>query len=93
VVTDQARRTSHEVDVVAFGEQDRVLAIGEVKWGEAMDSHHLARHARIADLLEARGQRPERLLLFSAAGFTPELRANTGSRAHLVDLHRLYEGD
>lgn len=93
VVTDPGRRTSHEVDVVAFGERDRVLAIGEVKWGEVMDSHHLARLAHIADLLEVRGLRPERLLLFSGAGFTPELRANADPHVHLVDLHRLYEGD
>jgi len=95
VVTNPVRRTSHELDVVAFGERDHVLAIGEVTWGEVMDSHHLARLAHIAELLESRNQRPGRLLLFSGADFSPELRASAerDKRVQLVDLRRLYEAE
>lgn len=34
VVRDPATRASHEVDVAALNAEGRVLAIGEVKWGE-----------------------------------------------------------
>jgi AAA+ ATPase superfamily predicted ATPase len=95
VVYDSARRVAHEVDVVVNGNEGELLAIGEVKWGETMDAHHLARLAHIADLLEDRGRRPGKLLLFSGAGFTDELRGSAGSdpRVELVDLRRLYEGE
>jgi uncharacterized protein len=94
VVSDRKLRISHELDVVALADH-RLLAIGEVKWGEKVDKHHLARLAHISDLFEEQGRRPERLLLFSGAGFTDDLRAtarNHSDRIQLVDLKRLYEG-
>ncbi|MEY9840246.1 ATP-binding protein [Streptacidiphilus sp. EB103A] len=80
-VNDPANRTSHELDVVAFGLDDDnrspLLAIGEVKWGETMGLGHLERLTRIRALLTAQGRHGAagaRLACFSAAGFTPELR-------------------
>lgn len=94
VVSDSKRRISHELDVVAL-EDHHVLAIGEVKWGEKIDKHHLARLTHISDLLEEQGRRPERLLLFGGAGFTDDLSATARDhhpRIQLIDLKRLYEG-
>jgi len=86
-VNDPVNRTTHELDVVAFGLDDdgghRLLAIGEVKWGETMGLSHLDRLRRIRDLLTAQG-RPgaaqARLACFSGSGFTDDL-----SRAALAD--------
>lgn len=96
VLYDQRQRASHELDLVAFDASDRVLAIGEVKWGETLGAAHLARLIQVGELLDAQGRGPERLLMFSGSGFTRELRARAaagGQRVQLIDLHRLYEGD
>jgi AAA+ ATPase superfamily predicted ATPase len=96
VVYDKARRASHEVDVVALADRNQVLAIGEAKWGDTLDTHHLARLAHISNLLDTQGRRPQRLLLFSGAGFTPDLETHAQQdpdRIHLIHLPRLYEGD
>ncbi|TDC28012.1 ATP-binding protein [Streptomyces sp. 8K308] len=101
-VPDSANRTRHELDVVVFGrdEHDREVlsAVGEAKWNEPMGLGHLQRLQRIRDLLRARdGLHAEntRLLCFSGAGFTDELRheADRRSMVELVDLERLYHGD
>lgn len=99
-VNDPSRRTSHEVDVVAFGLEDdnrsRILALGEVKWGEVMGTGHLDRLARIRDLLAAQGRAgaaEARLACYSAAGFTDDLRARAAADPGIVlvgaaDLYR-----
>ncbi|WP_026311225.1 AAA family ATPase [Parafrankia elaeagni] len=84
VVNDPSARASHQLDVVAFGfddddqGQERLLAIGEAKWGETMGLAHLDRLRRIRELLSAQG-RPgaatARLACFSAAGFGEQLQA------------------
>jgi AAA+ ATPase superfamily predicted ATPase len=79
-VNDPANKTSHEVDVVAFGLDDDnrrpLLSIGEVKWGETMGMSHLERLRRIRTLLAAQGRygaETARLACYSAAGFHDDL--------------------
>jgi len=81
VVNDPSARASHQLDVVAFGldddqAQERLVAVGEAKWGETMGLAHLDRLRRVRDLLSGQG-RPgaptARLLCFSAAGFSERL--------------------
>ena len=62
VLTDQRRRSSHQVDVVARA-GDRVVALGDVKLGERLGLPHIARLREVRDLLGQRG-RDARLLLF-----------------------------
>lgn len=81
-VNDPANKTSHELDVVAYGLDDDnrqpILAIGEAKWGETMGIGHLERLGHIRSLLAAQG-RPSadtaKLACYSATGFTNDLRA------------------
>jgi hypothetical protein len=86
-VNDAAGKSVCEVDVAVVGHADTgrppLLAIGEAKWNEVMDGHHLARLRRIRDLM--------RLICFSGAGFTGELAgaANRGE-AELIGLDELY---
>ncbi|MGH3314435.1 MAG: ATP-binding protein, partial [Streptomyces sp.] len=99
---DSAGKTSHEVDVAVFGRDDHdreaLLAIGEAKWNDTMGTSHLQRLQHIRALLGSRHGRPPeqtRLLCFSGAGFTDELR-QTAARDHavqLIDLERLYHGE
>ncbi|MEU4699556.1 AAA family ATPase [Nonomuraea dietziae] len=101
VLPDPANRTSHEIDVVAFSRMDdgreKILAIGEAKSGDVVGRAHLDRLERTRALLMARDERatPEtRLLLFSVAGFMPQLEEIARARedVQLVDLERLYGG-
>jgi AAA+ ATPase superfamily predicted ATPase len=101
VLPDPAGKVGHEIDVVVFGRTDdgreTILAIGEAKYGDVIGRGHLERLERLRDLLARRDDRAAsgvRLLLFSAAGFMPELRetARTREDLQLVDLDRLYEG-
>jgi AAA+ ATPase superfamily predicted ATPase len=101
-VSDPAARTSHELDIVVFGRdpggRETLLAIGEAKWNEIMGVGHLRRLEHIRDLLRVRDgvdAESTRLLCFSGAGFTDELRrlAADDTTLQLVDLARLYEGD
>lgn len=80
-VNDPANKTSHEVDVVAFGldddNQQPLLAIGEVKWGETMGLPHLERLRRIRGLLTAQGRlgaETAKLACYAGAGFSDGLR-------------------
>lgn len=95
VVHDQKARTGHEVDVAAFNAQDDLLAIGEVKWGEVMDTSHLERLRTIAEVLDHQERAPRTLLLFSGQGFTSGLTkaATNDPGVELVDLDRLYTGE
>ncbi|SBW28133.1 hypothetical protein FDG2_5544 [Candidatus Protofrankia californiensis] len=75
------------------------VATGEAKWGIEMGLEHLNRLRRARALIERTNNldvTDTRLLLFSATGFTDDLRAaaaGSGPGIVLVDLHRLYEGD
>src|SRR5688500_17903474 len=46
LVPDAEQRQTHEVDVVVLGEHERVLAIGEAKWGEVMGMRDVSRLRR-----------------------------------------------
>ncbi len=102
VVNDTARRTQHELDVVALSRADdgssHVLAIGEAKHTTAKRT--LSDLARLDELraLIAR-KHPSagsgKVLLFSASGFERNLTAAARGRAdvELVDIDRLYSGN
>ena len=68
--------------------------MGEVKWGEVIDHHHLQRLATARDLLRPKGYDTETtvLALYGSAGFTAELTAAAAgdNRITLVDFDRLY---
>lgn len=91
-VNDPAARTSHEVDLAAFGYDDGdgtrpLIAIGEVKWGDIMGRGHVDRLAHIRTLLDRQGKRgaaDARLVCVSAAGFTDELQEHAASDENLV---------
>jgi hypothetical protein len=97
-LTDKKTRTPIEVDVVATTAADanrpkRLLCVGEAKWGTRMDLHHLARLARVRDLLAAKHDVSEAALAcFSAKGFSDDLvaAASKDTRIHLVGLADLY---
>ncbi len=99
-VNDPANKTSHEVDVVVFGRDDdterkRLLAIGEAKWGERMGAAHLQRLRHIRGLLTAQGRpgaESARLVCYSGAGFTDDLREQAAANPEivLVDVNDLY---
>lgn len=98
VVSDPARKATHEVDVVVVGAPDDgkppLLAVGEVKWGVVMGLQHLERLRHISSLL-SRHERYDatqtELLCFSGAGFTPELHeAERAGHVSLIGLDKLY---
>ncbi|OIV38643.1 ATPase [Mangrovactinospora gilvigrisea] len=101
-VPDPAKRTQHEVDVLALapGESPRkahrsITVIGEAKATAAPRAiADLDRLARIRDLLTAQGHRTEHalLVLYSLAGFWPDLEQHAAKRPDvlLVDLAALY---
>lgn len=98
---DPENKTSHDIDVVVFGRADggkeRILAIGEAKYGDVIGRGHVERLERLRELLirrDERAGRDMRLLLFSGAGFTEPVRESAQARADLqvVDLERLYAG-
>ena len=90
-VHDVAQKTNHQVDIVAFGLDDKgpepVIAIGEAKWNEVMSVAHLDRLRHIRGLLAARGRAGAadvRLVCFSGAGFTDGLAREAGRHADVV---------
>lgn len=99
-VNDPARRTSHQLDVVATGlddDDDRavLLAIGEVKWGETMGLRHLDRLRHVRDLLVGQGRHgaaEARLVCYGGNGFSPELTdaADQDAGIVLVSVGNLY---
>ena len=100
-VNDPAARTSHEVDMAAYGEaaggREALLAIGEAKWNTVMGRGHLERLRHIRALLTTRGTATEstRLHCFSGAGFSEELHglARADPTIQLIDANRLYGGE
>lgn len=100
-VHDHEQRAAMQFDVVALGPADgrrrRLVALGEAKWGIQLGLEHLDRLRRGMHLVERTNNldvSSTRSLLFSAIGFTDELRAVAASDPNvvLVDLGRLYEG-
>ncbi|HET9519314.1 MAG TPA: ATP-binding protein [Actinoplanes sp.] len=99
-VNDPAKRTSYQLDVVAYGLTDDnrrpLIGIGEAKWGEKMGLAHLERLRRIRALLAAQGKpgaERSRLLCFGGAGFTDELVAAAADDRDiaLVSVAELYQ--
>ncbi|MEU4241105.1 ATP-binding protein [Actinoplanes sp. NPDC026619] len=98
VVNDPQAQSRREVDLVVFGRdghnQEELLGIGEAKWNETVGVGHLERLQRIRTLLPGRPGPADgcRLVLFSGAGFSPELqeRAAVDPVVQLVGLDRLY---
>jgi uncharacterized protein len=99
-VHDPANQTTHEVDVAVLGVADGktpLLAIGEAKWNVVMGRRHVDRLAAIRELIRTTGRydaSATRLLCFSGAGFTPELRALAAQTPDiaLIDAAALYRG-
>lgn len=97
VVTDHARRTQIEIDVVAFaadepGKPRRIVALGEAKWGKKMGGRHIERLSRARDLLGERGYDVSRTVLacYSGSGFDDDLRKITDGRIRLIGLDGIY---
>jgi len=100
-VNDPATKTTHEIDIVAFGLDDDnrrpLLAIGEAKWGETLEVGHLERLRRIRGLLAAQGRfgaERAKMVCFGAAGFSDALirTAEQNSDVVLIDIETLYRG-
>ena len=101
-INDAANRSRMELDVVAVSgnstaDRPTVLAIGEAKGGSTKrgiaDLRRLERgRALVAERADAFGTR---LLLFSRAGFEPDLVSEARARrdVELIDLARLYTGE
>lgn len=98
-VNDPASKTTHEVDVVVFGLDDDnrrpLLAIGEAKWGDTMETGHLERLRRIRGLLAAQGRlgaERAKLVCFGAAGFSNALirTADENDDVVLIGIDALY---
>jgi AAA+ ATPase superfamily predicted ATPase len=96
VVNDPARRTQIEIDVAVFaapepGGPQRILSLGEAKWGQVTGSGHIDRLARARDLLSASFDTSACVLAcYSAAGFEDSLHARKDHRLALVTLDDLY---
>jgi uncharacterized protein len=100
-VNDPASKKTREIDAAAFavddGGREAILAIGEAKWQETMSLTHLERLRHIRGLLAAQGRHgaaTARLLCFSGAGFTAELRdeAARSGNVRLLTPADLYTG-
>ncbi len=97
VVNDAAHRTSLDIDVVVLSESDagkqKILSLGDVKWGRVMGVSHVQRLTRARELLSSAGWDVSQTMLacYSGAGFTDDLRA-TAQRdgSLLVGLDELY---
>jgi hypothetical protein len=96
VVNDPTNRTQIEIDVVVLAPQEpgrpqRILSLGEVKWGQVMDRQHVERLARARDLLSASFDTSDCVLAcYSAGGFHDELRASKDRRLALISLDDIY---
>jgi hypothetical protein len=99
VVPDPANRTQIQVDVAVLGpeipgEPQRVLSLGEAKWGKVMTPGHAGRLRRARDLLTVKGYDTSRtkLTCYSGAGFDADLQAlaREDGLIQLVGLNTLY---
>jgi hypothetical protein len=88
------------VDVAVFAATapdfpQRILSLGEAKWGEVMGLRHLTRLARARDLLAAKKYDTSTTVLacYSAAGFDQDLRdqaARAPQNVLLIGPEELY---
>lgn len=99
VVPDPANRTQIQVDVAVLGpevsgEPQRVLSLGEAKWGKIMTPGHARRLGRARDLLAVKGYDTSatKLTCYSGAGFDEDLQAEArhDNLIQLVGLDTLY---
>jgi AAA+ ATPase superfamily predicted ATPase len=96
VVHDPANKTQIEIDVAVLaprepGRQQRILSLGEAKWGQVMNRQHSRRLARARDLLAASFDVSGCVLAcYSAAGFDEDLRSDASSKLALITLEDLY---
>jgi hypothetical protein len=96
VVNDPARRTQIEIDVAVLaapepGRPQRILSLGEAKWGEVMGSGHTDRLARARDLLSVSFDTSACVLAcYSAMGFEDRLRAREDHGLALITLDDMY---
>jgi hypothetical protein len=96
VVNDAANRSQIEIDVAVIaprepGKPQRLLSLGEAKWGEAMGSRHLQRLARARDLLSDRFDTSACVLAcYSGEGFHDDIQASADDRTALFGLADLY---
>ncbi|MEV0299291.1 ATP-binding protein [Nocardia sp. NPDC050710] len=99
MVNDPTQKVTHEVDIAVFGEPtdgtEALLSIGEAKWNEVMGMGHLDRLHRIRDLLSSKFDTSHtKLACYSAAGFSPALKAAANQDdVLLIDLDQLYPKD
>src|SRR5215469_5442744 len=99
VVPDPANRTQIQVDVAVLGpevsgEPQRILSLGEAKWGKVMTPGHVRRLRRARDLLAVKGYDTSitKLTCYSGAGFDDDVRAEAhrDKLIQLVSLDTLY---
>ena len=99
VTPGSASRDRVQVDVVALspswpGQQQRVLSLGEAKWGKRLGLRHLDRLASAREILAGHGLDTSQTVLglYSGTGFDDDLRATAAARRDvlLVDAARLY---
>lgn len=97
LVNDPANKTQIEIDVAVLapaepGQPQRLLSVGEVKFGEVMGKQHAERLSRARDLLSSNFDTTDCVLAcYSAAGFTDGLRSANDPRPALVALEDLYQ--
>jgi len=99
VVPDPVNRTQIQVDVAVLGPEvsgdpQRVLSLGEAKWGKVMTLGHARRLRRARDLLAVKGYdtTATKLTCYSGAGFDDDLQAEArhDNLIQLVGLDTLY---
>ena len=98
-VADPANKTQIEIDVAVLAparpaEQQRVISLGEAKWGKLMTLRHVERLRRARALLAVKGYDTSatRLACYSGAGFEPALtEAARSGDVVLIGLDRLYQ--
>ncbi len=97
VLSDPRQRAQLEIDVVGWSLRPdggrRIAVLGEAKSGEQLLTvAHLQRlrHARTVAVAAGHDAATARLVLFGAAGATPELVEAAAGEALLVDLEHLY---
>lgn len=84
-----------EVVVRGGGGHRPLLSVGQTRWNEIMDIHHLDRLRHVLAVLAVRGEDISRTkpACYGGAGFSPRLRAaEDRGEVVLVDLDRLYHG-
>jgi hypothetical protein len=94
VVNDAAARAQIEIDVAVLAPPEpdrprRLLSLGEAKWGEMMNAHHVRRLERARDLLAGAGYDVSQTVLacYSGAG---SQGLQESDQLRLIGLDRIY---